>query len=223
MEATVANVEYSSTATQIFGIFELLEQTLDLLSLQQVIRLQGVSHRWRDTIRGSSVLQRKLWMLARTNTMIDLHRGTLLSKEGEVDDDDLCRITINPFAAKLFKIDRFYFRTDPTAHTAFIGTPKGSWRNMLLIDPPCSAINRVCLFGPMLRLYGPRLIQIPSNPRGLTIGDVADAVSTSADQASDKYVKYGHSMQNKGSPEKTESEECMRDSRDGTKKHAHFS
>ncbi|KAI9674559.1 MAG: hypothetical protein M1822_009054 [Bathelium mastoideum] len=177
-------------AARFVGIFELLEQTLSYLPGQELLQAQRVSRTWHAIIQRSLPLQRKLWMEPYTDKRVDLRNSTIANGVCYSTTNEKVPITINPYLMKFGEFERvgMYGDEDEWVLTAqfseyalalgyeAIDYPGASWRRMLITDPPCSSLEPTLVLGMIDRYDVSTPVSIPSNPNGLTLGEVVDAV-----------------------------------------------
>ena len=117
------------------GIVELLEMVLLNLPPLEVLRLQGVSHHWRNVICGSPKLLKRLFLVADNNPRTTIPNPYLDAVLQGFACRAICSGQDTPGDEG---VDRRYLHCEPWTYGLGYGEDgvKPSWRWMLLTQPP---------------------------------------------------------------------------------------
>ena len=161
------HIKEKDWALRVFGTFELLELVLTYVPPVDLIQLRRVASKWNATIGSSTILQRRLFLKPNGRLPIICVPPSWLDRWApngwrmELRKTSALNVHLNPF---LFE-DRMQFqirwRMTPKVNEVIEGhrssspryalvaaypswlertDPNSSWRNMLLLQPPCRAV-----------------------------------------------------------------------------------
>lgn len=137
----------ASKASEVFAIFELLEKILLDAQFEDVVRFQRVNTGFRDTIEKSLPLRRKLFYV-QSNSTSPTQGPTVnpafwrVIKRYLVDWGEFSLGTLgfdqqSSAGAWEYKKIGHVFTVRTTSTKVRGGAESGSWREMLIVDPPC--------------------------------------------------------------------------------------
>ncbi|KAK4613270.1 hypothetical protein CLAFUW4_09508 [Fulvia fulva] len=193
----------------VFGTYELLEKIIAHLPLRKLFQIQRLSHAWQDLLADSIQLRKKMFLQANgvpfrdtCNSSRNLHLKFNPTAVVEVYTGDRTGVSHVGIHNRSCPTGKYYSRSNLYAtmiercdrnDLIQVTIPSrtidytllhpcqalGSWRKMLLTQPPITALDVKCYQGvSRYSITAERVYATVYNPAGLTYGDVVDLIIT---------------------------------------------